>query len=147
MFVMSVVCCQVEVSATSRSLVQRSPTDCGTSFCVCSRNLMNEKPIARVGSQRHEERTNIAYIWLLFHVEILNPFICQPTILACVNRLCVCGFSTINFTPFIRLCKIAKNDYELCHICLSKRTSSRYYWAPNGRIFIKFYFRWVFKTL
>jgi hypothetical protein len=25
----SVVCCQVEVSATSWSLVQRSPTDCG----------------------------------------------------------------------------------------------------------------------
>ena len=30
----SVVCCQVEVSATSLSLVQRSPTDCGASLCV-----------------------------------------------------------------------------------------------------------------
>jgi len=29
----NVVCCQVEVSATSWSLVQRSPTDCGVS-CV-----------------------------------------------------------------------------------------------------------------
>jgi hypothetical protein len=28
------VCCQVEVSATSRSLVQRSPTDCGVSLCA-----------------------------------------------------------------------------------------------------------------
>ena len=28
---MSVVCCQVEVSATCRSLVQRSPTVCGVS--------------------------------------------------------------------------------------------------------------------
>jgi hypothetical protein len=27
----SVVCCQVEVSATDRSLVQRSPTECGVS--------------------------------------------------------------------------------------------------------------------
>ena len=27
--VVSVVCCQVEVSATGRSLDQRSPTDCG----------------------------------------------------------------------------------------------------------------------
>ena len=27
----SVLCCQVEVSATDRSLVQRSPTDCGVS--------------------------------------------------------------------------------------------------------------------
>ena len=29
--VVSVVCCQVEVSAMDRSLVQRSPTDCGVS--------------------------------------------------------------------------------------------------------------------
>jgi hypothetical protein len=31
---MNVVCCQVEVSATRRSLPQRSPTDCGVSLCV-----------------------------------------------------------------------------------------------------------------
>jgi hypothetical protein len=31
--VVSVVCCQVEVSATSWSLVQRSPTECGVSEC------------------------------------------------------------------------------------------------------------------
>jgi hypothetical protein len=34
----SVVCCQVEASATSRSLVQRSPTDCGVSLNVIKRN-------------------------------------------------------------------------------------------------------------
>jgi hypothetical protein len=27
------LCCQVEISATGRSLVQRSPTDCGVSEC------------------------------------------------------------------------------------------------------------------
>jgi hypothetical protein len=32
--VVSVVCCQVEVSATSWSLVQRSPTECGVSKSV-----------------------------------------------------------------------------------------------------------------
>ena len=31
---LSVVCCQVQVSATSWSLVQRSPTYCGASLCV-----------------------------------------------------------------------------------------------------------------
>jgi len=31
--VVSVVCCQVEVSATGWSLVQRSPTECGVSEC------------------------------------------------------------------------------------------------------------------
>ena len=30
---MSVVCCEVEVSATGRSLVQRSLTKCGVSEC------------------------------------------------------------------------------------------------------------------
>ena len=30
----SVVCCQVDVSARSSTLVQRSPTDCGGSLCV-----------------------------------------------------------------------------------------------------------------
>jgi hypothetical protein len=31
--VVSVVCCQVEVSATGRSLVQRIPTECVVSEC------------------------------------------------------------------------------------------------------------------
>jgi hypothetical protein len=30
----NVECCRIEVSATGRSLVQRSPTDCGASLCV-----------------------------------------------------------------------------------------------------------------
>jgi hypothetical protein len=34
MSVLSVVCCQVEVSATGRSLVQKSPTECDASLCV-----------------------------------------------------------------------------------------------------------------
>jgi len=32
--VVSVVCCQLEVSAMDWSLVQGSPTDCGASLCV-----------------------------------------------------------------------------------------------------------------
>jgi hypothetical protein len=31
--VVTVVCCEVEVSATSLSLFWRSPTDCGASLC------------------------------------------------------------------------------------------------------------------
>jgi len=67
MFVVSAVCCQVEVSATSWSLVQRSPTDCGASLCVCDlENLKNEEAMTRVGSQRHkktvESKLNILYV-------------------------------------------------------------------------------------
>ena len=36
--VVSVVWCQLEVSATDRSLVQRSPTDCGASLCVIQKH-------------------------------------------------------------------------------------------------------------
>jgi len=32
----SVVCCQVEISATRRSIFQRIPTDCDSSLCVIS---------------------------------------------------------------------------------------------------------------
>ena len=34
-FLVIIVCCQVEVSATGRSLVQRTPTECGVSECIC----------------------------------------------------------------------------------------------------------------
>ena len=34
MSVVSIVCCQVDVSATSSSLVQRSPTDCSASYVI-----------------------------------------------------------------------------------------------------------------
>ena len=37
---MSVVCCQVEVLASGRSRVQRSPTECGVSECDCETSKM-----------------------------------------------------------------------------------------------------------
>ena len=37
LFVVSVLWCQVDVSATDWSLVQRSPTDCGASLCVIAK--------------------------------------------------------------------------------------------------------------
>jgi hypothetical protein len=48
LFLVSVVCCQVEVSATGRSLVQRSTTDCGVPLCVIQ-NPKNEAALARIG--------------------------------------------------------------------------------------------------
>ena len=39
LFVVSIVCFQVKVSAMSRSLVQRSPTDCDESLCVIKKPL------------------------------------------------------------------------------------------------------------
>ena len=56
MFVMTVVCCQVEVSAMSWSLVQRSPTECGASFCVWSTNLLNKGALAHWGLSRQKPK-------------------------------------------------------------------------------------------
>jgi len=53
-----VECCQVEVSVTGWSLVQRSPTECDASF-VWSRNLKNEEAMARVGPKRHRGKNDI----------------------------------------------------------------------------------------
>jgi hypothetical protein len=45
-------CCQVEVSATSWPVVQRSPTDC----VVWSRNRLNEKALAKWGQLRRNKK-------------------------------------------------------------------------------------------
>jgi hypothetical protein len=46
---MSVVCCQVEVSARGRSLVQRSPTKCGVTECDLETSKMRRpRPIRAV---------------------------------------------------------------------------------------------------
>jgi hypothetical protein len=53
----SVVCCQVEVSATSWSLVQRSPTDCGVSqMCVIMIPRRNEEAQAHIGLSSHTKK-------------------------------------------------------------------------------------------
>ena len=39
---LSVVCCKVEFSATGRSLVQRSPTECGVSECDLETSTMRK---------------------------------------------------------------------------------------------------------
>ena len=60
MSVVSVVCCQVEVSATSWSLVQRSPTDCGVSLCELEKtksSWMRRKSRPTRGLSGHEKKT------------------------------------------------------------------------------------------
>ena len=64
MFVVSVVCCQIEVSATSRSLVQRSPTDCGVSLCVISKNLKNEEATAHDWAASAIKKNDITFFSL-----------------------------------------------------------------------------------
>ena len=79
--VVSVVCCQVEVSATDWSLVQRSPTDCGASLCVI------KKPRKRGGYSPAIGLQNTNLPWVVAPVEkkstyssffsILSAYICM----------------------------------------------------------------------
>jgi hypothetical protein len=63
LYLVSVVCCQVEVSATSWSLVQRSPTDCGVSqMCVIVKPRRNEEAQAHIGLSSHREK--MSEVWL-----------------------------------------------------------------------------------
>jgi hypothetical protein len=50
MSVVSVVCCQVQVSASGLSLVQRSPTDCGVPECDREASIMRPWPTGGCGA-------------------------------------------------------------------------------------------------
>jgi hypothetical protein len=58
-----VCCCQVEASATSRSLVQRSPADCGVSqICVTMKPRRNEEAQAHIGLSSHKKKLTMKFI-------------------------------------------------------------------------------------
>jgi hypothetical protein len=64
----SVVCCQVEVSASDWSLIQRSPTECGVSECDGEASIM-KRPWPTRGCQAIG-KTNVA----LYYNNILKPY-------------------------------------------------------------------------
>ena len=52
----SFVCCQVEISASGRSLVKRSPTECGMSECDHEASIMRRPWPTRIGiSELHSK--------------------------------------------------------------------------------------------
>jgi hypothetical protein len=62
--VVSVVCCQVEVSATGWSLVERSPTECGVfKMCVIVKLLKMRRPRPPRGCRAIEKlsKFNVGY--------------------------------------------------------------------------------------
>ena len=63
MFDLSVVCFQVEVHATSWSLVQRSTTDCGGSLCVIW-NPQTREAMVRIRPRLHKKKSLLVYIYI-----------------------------------------------------------------------------------
>jgi hypothetical protein len=102
--VVSVVCCQVEVTATNWSLIQRSPTDCDVSLCVI-KNLVNEEAMARVGPQRlKNKQTNKhpAKYWRGHLIIVSSPssFVCREQTVRWVSIVTVVGVRTVRSAQF-----------------------------------------------
>ena len=73
---MNVVCCQVDVRARGRSLVQRSPTECGVSECD-----FETGPMTAFGLQENNSQQNIKSVttlWAdLLKLLVLNQERCE----------------------------------------------------------------------
>ena len=78
MSVVSVECCQVEVSASGSPLVQRSPTECGVSECDRETSIIR-RPWPTGGC------CAIKYIHACFRIHVVSSCVC---VCVCV---CVCG--------------------------------------------------------
>jgi hypothetical protein len=83
MSVVCVVCCQVEVSVTSWSLVQRSPTDC-VCVCVWFTNLYKEEAMTRVGPQ--DQRPNKIQFAQKVKTELCHSNSVRPFVSCCIKR-------------------------------------------------------------
>jgi hypothetical protein len=74
-----VLCCQVEVSATSCSLIQRSPIDCGASLCVIlePREWEGHDPLGAVAPKTNNLRCVQSgvrvYVWVRLVLPVPPP--------------------------------------------------------------------------
>ena len=102
MSVVSVVCCQVEVSATSRSLVQRIPTDC----CVpeCGREASTMGRLQPTGTVALWEKNEVILHFLFQNLtlagqsrnmQLTETKYCFPIICTCVWW---CFFNLLTYT-------------------------------------------------
>ena len=72
----SVVCSQVDVSASGRSLVQRSPTECDVSS-GCDREAPQGRSWPGIGSKHHERREDLHSLVYKMNVTNSLQFVLQ----------------------------------------------------------------------
>ena len=104
--VVSVVCCQVEVSASSWSLVQRSPTDCGASLCVIKKRREWGGHGPRWAAAPQETKQNKIHSHTFCDWSYWQPTdsfsLSQILVLPCHN-VCLEAFVETEFTEFFFL--------------------------------------------
>jgi len=93
--VVNVICCQVEVSATSWSLVQRSPTDCDASSCVIKKPQEWGGPRPRGAAAPQEKKSvfNVVFCLLITKLASLASVVTHTTLR---NIYC---WRNINYLP------------------------------------------------
>jgi len=69
----SVVCCQVEVSSSSWSLVPCSPTECGVSECEREASIIR-RPWSTRGCSVMEKKNQFFKLCVKYHVCMRNQF-------------------------------------------------------------------------
>jgi hypothetical protein len=120
------LCCQVEVSATGRSLVQRSPTDCGV-WVWSSENKKTHYVYCEQGRRRGKDyetkccaRVWIRFKWLAFSGEL---FMIRTRTLASVRGKAF--FNPLYFIGFFNdclMCEVKRdvmaNKYAFKSFCL-----------------------------
>jgi len=147
--VVSVVCCQLEVSVASWSLVQRSPTDCGASLCViqkprewgahdprwaaapnekqcggsnCTTYTQNEFHLLLTERRRYMLCITLACIWPYYNLEYVATS-CKQYDFAYSKLLCLSNY-------FLLYCDVTQCDFvpniyyfRFCHCYLSRLLS------------------------
>jgi hypothetical protein len=125
MFVVCVVCCEVEISATSWSLVERSPTDCGASLCVIKKLRGQGGHSPRwTAEQKKIINNNIImntlYRNILLYFMLFWPYI---SIYACNETTLVYYLSAVYFVttlPHVSGLLVAQHQKVTMYMCNNK---------------------------
>jgi hypothetical protein len=98
MFVVCVVCYQVEVSATDWSLVQRSPTNCGASLCVIRKPRKRGGWSALLGCGKYNR--NLSDRWACgFESHRKHDFLSLVSVVCCRVEVSAMSWSLIQRSP------------------------------------------------
>jgi hypothetical protein len=89
--VVSVVCCQLEVSATSWSLIQRSPTECGVSKSVIVKPWKMRRPRPQ-GAVEPLKKKLCPWEWLIHETYHSSKYV----LVLLMERVCKCCFKMLD---------------------------------------------------
>jgi hypothetical protein len=128
------VCCQVEVSATDRSLVQRSPTNCGCVIVCDPETSRMRRPWPASGCCDKEKKN----IYIYTHNTFLPGFMIVNTYddLCLLKKLDLMTSPNIKFYPLFFHCATSRKVSGSIHSCVAGDFFRSYLWnhVPWSRL-------------